>query len=186
VTPLDHRPRKEQRLEPSTTAPAPKTPSTAAQSATPKALPASWEARIAALEARLNGIQALCDSLRDVPRMLASIQHKLDLQLRSPSPSSLPSPLLRTPTAPSSGQVPTDRLSAASSSSASSASATPASTVDELSQRMEAQSSLLQRHESLFERLMDQIGSLTNTIHDTIRHGGGLVQPVAVAPVARQ
>ena len=90
-TPLDHRPRKEQRREPATTSSAPSPQSTTTHPAASKAPPAAWEARIAALEARLNGIQALCDSLRDVPRMLASIQHKLDLQLgSSPSPS-LPS-----------------------------------------------------------------------------------------------
>jgi hypothetical protein len=178
--PLDHRPRKEQRLEPSTTAPAPLPPSTTAQPAARKALPAAWEARVAALEARLSGIQALCDSLRDVPRLLASIQQKLDLQLGSPPPSSLPSPLPRRPPAPAPEGVPTVREASSSSTSpASPASAALASTVDELSRRMDAQGSLL-------DRLGDQIGELTRGIQEIARLGGGLPQSAAMAPVARQ
>ena len=175
--PLDHRPRKEQRLEPLSTPPPLAPPSTAAQPAASKALSAAWEARVAALEARLSGVQALCDSLRDVPRLLASIQRKLDLQLGSPPPSSPSSPSPHCPGVATSARVPTD--SAASSSSASLASVAPGPTVDELSQRMDAQGSLL-------EKLVDQIGQLAHSVQDIARLGQGLPQHAAVAPVARQ
>jgi len=162
-TVLDHRPRKEQRLEASTTPPAPKPTLTAAQPAVLKPVPAAWEARLAALEARLNGIQALCDSLRDVPRMLAGIQRKLDLQLGSPSPSSsLSSAPPQRPSAPASDRE-APAGSAAPSCSASPSSAMPAVVVDALNQRMDALATVL-------DRLMGQVDQLAHSFQDVAHH----------------
>ncbi len=140
-------------------------------------MPAAWEARLAALEARLNGIQALCDSLRDMPRMLASIQQKLDLQLGLPSQSSSPTSVPRRPTAPALEQAPTS--SAASSSTASPSSPAPAVAVDELSQRMDAQGTVL-------DRLMDRVDQLAHCFQNIAHHVGGQPHPAAMAPSVRQ
>ena len=155
-TPIDHRPRKEQRRETPTatvvSAGVEPTPPKTMKPVTPSPSPAPWEARIAALEDRLNGIQTLCDNLRDVPRLLANIQHKLDLQTPAPSPPLIPSlpphPAPPAPLAPSPVQ--------------SSDPAAPAVTaaVEELSKRASA-------HESLLERLCGQLNLLMQRMSQT-------------------
>jgi hypothetical protein len=179
TTALDHRPRKEPRLVPSTSSQAavPRSLSTVAQPAAPKAAPPAWEARLAALETRLAGVQALCDSLRDVPRMLASIQRKLDLQLGAPSPPSLPASSAPGPATAVSERSHAD--AAASSPSASLVTAAFVPVVNELSQRMDAQDSLL-------DRLVGQIAQLAHSFQDVARLAGGLPQTAAVVPPARQ
>ena len=158
-------------------APVPRSPSTVAQPAAPKAAPPAWEARLAALETRLSGVQALCDSLRDVPRMLASIQQKLDLQLGATSPPSLPAFSAPGPATAVSERSRAD--AAASLPSASLATAAFAPVANELSQRMDAQDSLL-------DRLVGQIAQLAHTFQDVARLAGGLPQTAAVIPAARQ
>jgi uncharacterized coiled-coil protein SlyX len=156
ATPIDHRPRKEQRRETPTattvSAGASPTPPKTAKPVSPSPSPAPWEARIAALEDRLNGIQTLCDNLRDVPRLLANIQHKLDLQASTPSPSltspSPPHPAAPVPVAPSPVQ------------SCDPAAPTMASAVEELSKRASA-------HESLLERLCGQLNLLMQRMSQT-------------------
>jgi uncharacterized coiled-coil protein SlyX len=153
VMPIDHRPRKEQRREsPPAALPAGAPPSKTAKPGVPSPSPAPWEARIAALEARLNSIQTLCDSLRDVPRLLANIQHKLDLQASTPSTSltcsSPPHPAAAVPVA----------LSPAPSCDSSASTVTAA--VAELSKRASA-------HESLLERLCGQLNLLTQRMSQT-------------------
>jgi uncharacterized coiled-coil protein SlyX len=153
--PIDHRPRKEQRREspaalPTGASPTPKTTKPVA----PSPSPAPWEARIAALEARLNGIQTLCDNLRDVPRLLANIQHKLDLQASTPSPSltsssppnpTVPASMAPSPVPPCDSSAPTVTVTAA---------------VAELSKRASA-------HESLLERLCGQLNQLMQRMSQT-------------------
>ena len=151
-TPLVHCPRKEQRREPATTSSAASSPPTAAHRVAHNAPPAAWEAHIAAFEARLNGVQALCDSLRDVPRMLASIQQKLDLQLGSNSSPSLPLPSQQRRTAPVQ-----DRAPAAHDSYWTFASA-PA--FAELDRWIDAQ-------ESLLHRISEQLGQLARCVRGT-------------------
>lgn len=172
-TPLDHRPRKEQRREPATISSAPMSQSTTTHPAAPKAPPAAWEARIAALEARLNGIQALCDSLRDVPRMLASIQQKLDLQLGSPSSPSLPCPSPQQPAASTPDRAPAALLSRGTSAP----DVAPATA--ELSRRLDAQ-------ETLMERMSDSISQLARWIQTTPSHGGGPLSAPASSSVTCQ
>jgi hypothetical protein len=161
TTSIDHRPRKEQHREPSITAalpaasaplPAPK----AAKQVAPNASQAPWEARIAAIEARLHGIQALCDSLRDVPRLLANIQQRLDQQASTQLPPPGSSSLHR-PTAPPHGAV--------GPSSVQCDALAPRAAVAELSQRVDAQ-------ESLLNRICGHLESLTQSMAMTVRHSG--------------
>ena len=172
---LDHRPHKEQRREAQPalrSAPAPVgnpvgNPARASQAGSS---PAPWEARLAALEARLNGIQALCDSLRDVPRMLASIQQKLDLQMSTPPPHSPPS-------AASQLISPTSAASARSAPGARpphdslpSPAAMAGTTGAEFLERLDAQ-------ESMLGRLMTHIEYLTRSAQVVHHPDGGQVAP---------
>lgn len=172
-TPLDHRPRKEQRREPATTPSAPAPPSATTHPAAPKTSPAAWETRMAALEARLDGIQALCDCLRDVPRMLASIQRKLDLQQGSP-----PSPSLSSPSPQQSAASAPDRAPAALPSCGTSAPVVAAATA-ELSSRLD-------RHELLMDRISASLGLLAHLVPSTTSHGEGLQSVAASSSVACQ
>jgi len=160
ATPIDHRPRKDPRRE----SPAALPPSSAPTGNKPvdqatKPSSAPWEARIAAMEARLNGIQALCDSLRDVPRLLASIQRKLDQQLSVPPPSLISSPPHSADApAPAALHVPCDSFA-------------PSTAVAELFQRADA-------HESLLDRICGQLNQLMQGLRsqtETARHGGMLI-----------
>lgn len=111
------------------------------------------------MEARLNGIQALCDSLRDVPRLLASIQRKLDQQLSVPPPSLISSPPHSADApAPAALHVPCDSFA-------------PSTAVAELFQRADA-------HESLLDRICGQLNQLMQGLRsqtETARHGGMLI-----------
>ena len=106
---LDHRPHKEQRRDPPTAASPPLAPVSAAKvvaSASPA--PNQWEARMAALEARftrydsalmerLGRLESEVGGLRDLPRMVTSIQHQLSaaaVQAVPRPPSSTPSQAL--------------------------------------------------------------------------------------------
>ena len=112
---LDHRPHKEQRRATPTASSPPPTPVTAAKLVAPASpAPNQWEARMAALEARfsrfdsalmdrLGRLESEVGSLRDLPRMVTSIQHQLSgaaVQSASRSMSSTPSqPLSDAPAA---------------------------------------------------------------------------------------
>ena len=163
ATPLDHRPHKEQRREPQASPPPssalkPTTPP-ATSSSRPASTPAPWEARMAALETRLSGLQTLCDTLRDVPRMLANIQRKLDQQDLVPAP---PAPL---PHSLSLLPNPATAAPAASSPALPSSQSTHDGAVAELSRRIDAQ-------ESVLEKMFDQLVQLTHSMQDIARHGG--------------
>jgi hypothetical protein len=173
TTSIDHRPRKEQHRDPSAappplaSGPSPSLAPKPTKSIAPSPSPAPWEARIAAMEARLNGIQALCDNLRDVPRLLANIQQKLDLQASTPSLPSATPPLYRPATS-----APTESSAAPCGPPAASAA------VAELNKRVDAQ-------ESLLERICNQLDHLTEGVTALARRGGVLIPsdvPSALAP----
>jgi uncharacterized coiled-coil protein SlyX len=114
---------------------------------------------MAALETRLSGLQTLCDTLRDVPRMLANIQRKLDQQDLVPAP---PAPL---PHSLSLLPNPATAAPAASSPALPSSQSTHDGAVAELSRRIDAQ-------ESVLEKMFDQLVQLTHSMQDIARHGG--------------
>ena len=154
---LDHRPHKEQRRELPVPRSAPTTAPGPARhgSAPPTSVPAPWEVRIAALEARLSGIQALCDALRDVPRMLSSIQHKLDLQMGTPSSLFTPPAPLQ-PIAVGPAPAPTPSFVGSSRHAGPFASATT-SEITALSGRLDAQ-------ESMLDRILTQMDFLAHSV----------------------
>lgn len=127
---------------------------------------------MAALEARLDGIQALCDRLRDVPRMLASIQQKLDRQQSSP-----PSPSLPSPSQQQSAASAPDRAPATPPSSGTFAPIV-APAIAELSSRLD-------RQEMLMDRISDSLGQLAHLVPNTF-HGEGLLSAAASSSVACQ
>jgi hypothetical protein len=161
ATALDHRPHKEQRREPQAGPPSssvlkPTIPPTTSSSR-PASPPAPWEARMAALEARLSGLQTLCDSLRDMPRMLANIQRQLNQQIPAP-PAPLPQSLSLSPS-------PAAAAPAASPPAPSSASSLHDGTVADLGRRIDAQ-------ESVLEKMCDRLAQLVQSMQDNARHGG--------------
>jgi hypothetical protein len=128
---------------------------------------------MAAVEARLDGIQALCDRLRDVPRMLASIQQKLDRQQSSP-----PSPSLPSPSQQQSAASAPDRAPATPPSCGTFAPVVAPATA-ELSSRLD-------RQEMLMDRISASLGLLAHLIPSTTSHGEGLLSAAASSSVACQ
>jgi hypothetical protein len=184
TTSIDHRPRKEQHREPPVTSPPASGPLPAPKIAkhvtvAPNPSPAPWEARIAAIESRLNGIQALCDALRDVPRLLANIQHKLDLQASSTMEKAVQSP----PSSSSSGTLHRSTASAvpAVPSPVPCDTLLPTAAVAELSRRVDAQ-------ECVLDRICGQLDYLTPALMALARSqtGGVLFSPVVPSAVAPQ
>jgi hypothetical protein len=160
ATPIDHRPRKDPRRESPATVPSSSAPmGNKPVGQAPKPSPAPWEARVAAIEARLNGIQALCDSLRDVPRMLASIQQKLDLRVSTSHPlTSSPPQRQATPAPGAPSPMQCDSLA-------------PSAAVAELTQRADA-------HESLLDNICRQLNQLMQSLRgqtEAACHGGILI-----------
>ena len=93
--PLDQRPRKDQRREPSTVSTPPSTAATAAHTVSTVS-PAPWRADITAIQARLDRLESKWDQLLDLPRQIRSLEHKLDAALsRSQAPSACSAPLSR-------------------------------------------------------------------------------------------
>ena len=88
--PLDQRPRKDQRREPSTTPSPSSTPATAAKAASTVSS-APWQARMAAMEARFDRLESKWEQLSDLPRQMRSLEHKLDTALSRSQESSAPS-----------------------------------------------------------------------------------------------
>lgn len=94
--PLDQRPRKDQRREPSSTPSPSSTPAIAAQVAS-SVSSGPREARMAAMEARFNRLESRMEQLLDLPRQLRSLEHKLDRLSPSKASSAPSAPVLRSP-----------------------------------------------------------------------------------------